>query len=85
MVCIYAELLLSYLDFFVDKARALAMLKETATQWLLDCVRDNSLGVTSEGWRSDAPAHDTIRLTSRCDVRLVLRDRSQGVETDQTL
>lgn len=48
-------------------------------------MREGRLGVSSEGLWSDAPAHDSIRLTPRGEVRLVSGERSQGVETDQTL
>ena len=48
-------------------------------------MREDRLGVTRCGQWIDAPAQETARLTSRGEVRLVSRERSQGTETETTL
>ena len=84
VICIYEEVHTSYLGYVEGKARKWELFRESPNKWILDCVREDRLGVTREDLWPDAPAHETIRLTSRGEVRRVSRDRSQGVETDRT-
>ena len=45
-------------------------------------MREDCLGVTSEGLWASTSTHESIRLTPRGEVRLVSRERSQVVETE---
>ena len=48
-------------------------------------MREDRLGVTHDGQWIDVLAQETVRFTSRGEVRLVSRERSQGTETEPTL
>ena len=68
---------LRYLDVVIYKVTLRELHHDQPTDYLIDCVRQDRLGVASGGRRIKRLAHESVTLTSRGEVQLSPRLRLQ--------
>ena len=69
MIYIYEKVPLSYITYVVEKSRHTELHVAHLDQFILRAVRNNSIGVTSDGLWADFAVDTQITLTHRRDVR----------------